>query len=505
MHRVSEQLINVTGLIVIAAILAGLAYYVEQLLKVAKSPETTLLTLDKPFLQYVTQNLYAEITVAVFLILLSVLFGWAVHVNRYSLHAMYRDRLIRTFLAATRRPRDMPKGLTEGEGAITMAAPELPSRSWLSRLARKFQPAEGPPFEVWQFTAREQDLFTDFDRNDNPLMQWLRPTRRGGQHYYGRHDSPPPSYVKAPLLVVNCALNMVGEANNAIQERKAASFTVSPLHAGSMLTGYRPVAQYGGSDGLTLGTAMTISGAAVSPNAGQRSNPVITFLLALFNVRLGWWLGNPESSFDSKQSGPLQSLGPLTRELLGRTDSSGTWIYLSDGGHFENLGLYEMVRRGCRYIVVVDASADPDRTFESLGNAIRKIRIDLSIEIRQKEKFLIGGEDFEKSGRYVALFDIEYPWDKERAGQLLYIKTAIYRRNELAAPLDVVEYGSGSIEFPHEPTSDQFFMETQFESYRALGEHEITSALRKRAQSIPGMFVEAVEHIRDPFENEVDK
>ena len=129
---------------------------------------------------------------------------------------------------------------------------------------------------------------------------------------------------------------------------------------------------------------MAISGAAASPNMGYHSSPSITLLLALFNVRLGWWLGNPGKEGDKTytQEGPDRAIVPLVEETFGLTTDTRPWVYLSDGGHFENLGLYEMVRRRCRLILAIDAGCDPDFAFEDLGNAVRKIYIDLGIRIR---------------------------------------------------------------------------------------------------------------------------
>ena len=139
----------------------------------------------------------------------------------------------------------------------------------------------------------------------------------------------------------------------------------------------------GAHSALPLGTAMAISGAAVSPNMGYHSSPSVALLLALFNVRLGWWLGNPgEAGKESYQNeGPKWAAKPLLAEAFGQTTDSSPYVYLSDGGHFEDLGLYEMVRRRCRLIIVVDAGCDPKFTFGDLGNAVRKIYIDLGVRI----------------------------------------------------------------------------------------------------------------------------
>src|SRR5204863_1534292 len=142
-----------------------------------------------------------------------------------------------------------------------------------------------------------------------------------------------------------------------------------PLHCGSEEVGYRRSKSYGGPDGMSLGTAMTISGAAASPNMGYHSSPLVTLIMTLFNARLGWWLGNPGRAGDRtfNQDGPGLALQPLLAEAFGLTDDNNSYVYLSDGGHFENLGLYEMVRRRCQVIVVSDAGCDKDFKFEDLG------------------------------------------------------------------------------------------------------------------------------------------
>ncbi|MDP9190824.1 MAG: patatin-like phospholipase family protein [Acidobacteriota bacterium] len=272
-----------------------------------------------------------------------------------------------------------------------------------------------------------------------------------------------------PLHVVNASLNLVGGDKLAWQERKAASFTVTPLHSGSRaLEAYRDTAEYG--DKITLGTAMAISGAAVSPNMGALSSPAFTFLMTLFNARLGWWIGNPARKTYDHDS-PRMSLASLLMEALGKTNASHDYVFLSDGGHFENLGLYEMVLRRCKYIIVCDASADGRYGFGDLANAVRKIRIDLGVPIEPLVTKYIGPQKDERYGRYCALGKIHYRnVDGGTAvGYLVYIKPAIYSDS----PADVRNYANESASFPHETTADQFFSESQFESYRALGRHVI--------------------------------
>ena len=151
---------------------------------------------------------------------------------------------------------------------------------------------------------------------------------------------------------------------------------------------------------------MAISGAAVSPNMGYYSSPIVTFLMTLFNVRLGWWLGNPGLAGQKYHTYPLaypkSAIYPIIAEALGLTDDHNRYVYLSDGGHFENLGVYEMVLRRCRLIVVSDASDDADFQFDNLGNAVKKIRIDFGIPIEFKSMQIFPRKD-KKKGAFCAI------------------------------------------------------------------------------------------------------
>ena len=353
-----------------------------------------------------------------------------VDTNKFSLHGMYRSRLIRAYLGASR-----PAG------------------------------------------ERDPNPFTGFDNKDNVWLKDLWPL-----------EAPFLEAERKLFHVVNVALNLVGGANLAWQQRKAESFTFSPLHCGAHNHGYRPTQRakgdpvrryYGGQDGASLGTAMTISGAAVSPNMGYHSSTVISFLLTLFNVRLGWWLGNPGHAgrevYD--RSYPDSSLKLIIDEAEAHTDSKHPYVYLSDGGHFENLGLYEMVMRRCHTIVVSDGGCDPAGAFEDLGNAIRKIRVDFGIPIEFQEVKIYPRNDEADvaAGKYCAIGSIRYSCVDDNAadGILVYIKPAFYG----SEPKDVFNYAQTSKTFPHETTADQFFSESQFESYRVLGSHVVDQIL----------------------------
>ncbi len=278
------------------------------------------------------------------------------------------------------------------------------------------------------------------------------------------------------LHVVNTALNLVGGDNLAWQQRKAESFSVSPLHSGCYRVGYRRSRDYGGEDGISLGTAIAISGAAASSNMGYYStSPVLSLVMTLFNVRLGWWLGNPgPAGADTyRRMSPMYSVIPVIEEAFGLTDDKNDYVYLTDGGHFENLALYEMVLRRCRTIIVSDGGCDGDYSFNDLGNALRKIRIDLGVPVEFADVPIYAAAapaDGKRQGCYWAIGKIRYTCvDQGSAAQdgvLIYIKPAVYGEGE---PRDVLQYKQAHPAFPHESTADQFFDEPQFESYRMLG------------------------------------
>src|SRR5262249_42807374 len=157
-------------------------------------------------------------------------------------------------------------------------------------------------------------------------------------------------------------LNLVAGQELAYQDRKGESFVLTPDYCGSTSTGYARTVPKQGADeptdprALSLGRAITISGAAVDPNMRNYQSPGLTTLLSLLNVRLGWWIQNPwtvdpdhEEPRRWSADGPW-SVSYLLREALGLTRADRDYVHLSDGGHFENTGAYELIRRRCRYV-----------------------------------------------------------------------------------------------------------------------------------------------------------
>jgi hypothetical protein len=340
-------------------------------------------------------------------------------------------------------------------------------------------------------------------KTPSPSIPATVQNRREIESDYKTHIQPMEIH-RRPLHVINTTLNLVGGDNLAWQERKGETFTVTPHFTGNFLLGYRDTSRFGGADGVSLGTAVAISGAAASPNMGYNSSPAISFLLSLFNVRLGWWYGNPrKDTWELKN--PKNSLVTFLNEVAGNTNANHDYIYLSDGGHFDNLGLYEMILRRCRCIVVSDAGADLKFAFDDLGMAIRKIRIDFGIRITFEEMRLFPRpESFsDDKTRYCAVGTIHYSDVDPDApdGYLLYFKPTFYRGPE---PKDVYNYATSNETFPHQSTGDQWFSESQFESYRALGQFSVEQIV-PCGTTHPKDICELIERARAYVKNQPSK
>jgi hypothetical protein len=472
---------------------------------------------------------------------IGVLANVLLNANKFSLHAAYRDRLIRAYLGASRMEAERkPNPFTGLDENDNLQMHELRTELFhdknvqIPELVARLHSDDHVAAKVKrQLSTKSLDLLEAPKRGHHPdpddlqysLLDDLNAIIRGpslegnssknrlekiecvrlNREYLQKHW--PDVFLKTrmprPLHIINVTLNLVSGKRLAWQDRRAESFTISALHSGSYRVGYRDSRVYGlskNNEAISLGTAAAISGAAVSPNMGYYSSSFVTFLLALFNLRLGWWLGNPGPAGDGKQfgkrrfstydtAGPNFASRPLIDETLGLTDDLHPYVYLSDGGHFENLALYEMVLRRCKLIVLSDGSADPDFGLEGLGNAISKIRVDMGVQIDINRIFMLprDSDDEEKRGygepnkdfqhKYCAIGTIRYSCidkeknDKEKDehydGYLIYIKAFLSGTE----PVDVYNYAKTHPLFPHESTADQWYSESQFESYRALGSH----------------------------------
>jgi hypothetical protein len=283
-----------------------------------------------------------------------------------------------------------------------------------------------------------------------------------------------------PLPIINTALNVTKGQDLGMQERRAEAFFFSPLWSGFDFSrkqtrvrkscllefGFRKTETFGrASAGPLLGTAMAISGAAFSSNAGFHTSPQLAFLLTVFGVRLGWWAGNPRLESWSDDSPPVGLLY-LLRELTANTTTDDEFVLLTDGGHFENMGLYELVRRRCRFIILSDAEEDREFKLEGIGGAIRKCRNDFGVVISLNLEALQPIGNPARSLLHYSVGTIRYPGESD-CGTLIYIKSSLTDDE----PIDLAEFGKRHPEFPHTSTANQFFDESHFESYRELGHH----------------------------------
>ena len=128
---------------------------------------------------------------------------------------------------------------------------------------------------------------------------------------------------------MNTTLNLVRSGDKlAWQQRKSESFSMTPFFCGNHRQGYRPSADYGGHSGISLSTAMAISGAAANPNMGYNSSPSVGFLMTLFNARLGAWLGNTNryGQMTYRRNGPHQALVAAVRRAV-RHDARGRQLH----------------------------------------------------------------------------------------------------------------------------------------------------------------------------------
>ncbi|MFQ5743658.1 MAG: hypothetical protein ACE5HV_08735 [Acidobacteriota bacterium] len=374
-------------------------------------------------------------TLATALLIISILVGASVNLNFAGLHRMYRDRLMETF---------MPD------------AGSVEQNRW------------GPAMQA------DSALLETMCGNDN----------------------------RRPYHLINTNIVLVDSPTAKYHGRGGDSFLLSPLFCGSDATGWRRTRKYikgPGRRGMTLPTAMAISGAAANPNTGVAGrgvtrNKFVSLLMSLLNLRLGYWAPNP--AVDRRSMIPPNFLVPGLRSGVcgrGLNERKGS-VELSDGGHFENLGLYELIRRKLDLIVVSDAGADPAFRFQDLANVIERVRVDFGAEIHFDEEFSLehlrpgsaGGnatfDEYELARRGFAVANILYEKgpgdDTQPRGILIYLKTTLTG----LLTEDIYGYKRAHSSFPDQTTSDQFFDETQFEAYRELG-YQLTLAMLKENAS----------------------
>lgn len=281
--------------------------------------------------------------------------------------------------------------------------------------------------------------------------------------------------------------------------RGGASFILSPLMCGSDATGWLRTSLFDGNE-MTLGTAMATSGAAANPRTGIGGKGItrsktVSLVMNLLNFRLGYWVNNPKEreSYLGKYIGNIRPNHFLPSGYYAATGGGyaegSTFSELSDGGHFENLGLYELVRRRCRLIIICDGGQDNSASYSDFVTAIRRIEADFGAKItlnkeagpdrmiaKAREDVYPSNALYADKGYFVAkVVYAEKPDDTRWAkdGVIIYMKTAMIDDLSMKAK----GYKGANPDFPDQSTGDQFFDDEQFEAYRELGYSIATQAV----------------------------
>jgi hypothetical protein len=274
---------------------------------------------------------------------------------------------------------------------------------------------------------------------------------------------------RAPYHLVNTTVNLPSSNNSSLRDRKADFFLFSKHWCGSPVVGYAPTSAWKMNAAKPdLATAMAVSGAAASSHMGLGAMPTLVALLTFLNVRLGFWIRRPGYNHFPQVPG----FTCLMREMTGiGMSEKRAWLNLSDGGHIENMGAYELLRRRCKYIICVDGEADPAFTFHGFMTLKRHAQLDFGVRIEPRLDVIRPDAESTHSQAHATLCRIHYPAAADgrpaATGLFLYLKLSVTgNESEL-----IRRYRTICPDFPHQSTLDQFFGEEQFEAYRELGVH----------------------------------
>jgi hypothetical protein len=386
---------------------------------------------------------YASVAIAMFWVIVAIAVGlvWIVRVNVIGLHRFYRDRLMEAFMPSSASVMGRGSGLS-------------------------------------------------------PVADRLSITELVGS--------------QAPYPVINTNVILANDDDPDFSERGGDSFILTPHYVGSRATGWTKTSTFEKLNGpITLASAVAASAAAANANAGYvgggtTRGRVVSLLMTLLNVRLGLWIANPEKRADKLAwRNPNNLYAGLICGIFGRGyRRNSQLVELSDGGHFDNLGLYELIRRRCGVIVVLDGEEDAKATFPALTSVLSRIEKDFEgvrIEVDKNEgldrlvpktaaKFPAAAL-CARSSFFAAR--IHYPAYREPSkpsygkspdpqrektsdtsnGSPAFTGALIYCKASVIADLSVSVGGylAKYPEFPHQSTIDQFFDPDQFEAYRELG------------------------------------
>lgn len=364
-------------------------------------------------------------------VIAALLGGWFVNTNHIGLHRFYRDRLMEAFL---------PDALTlKGDSNAAATA----ANEW--RLANCWS-------KVWS---------------------------------------------KGPYQIINANVVLTNSSERKYRQRGGDNFILTPEFVGSSATGWHKTGKSSNKD-MTLASAMAISGAAANPRgaAGGRGLTRSTFVslaMSLLNVRLGYWIPNPRLGvprFLPLRPNHFWPGGFYALVRRGYREDS-KWLEIADGGHFENLAVYELVRRRCGLIIVCDGGQDNASSYSDLVTAVQRVAQDFGATVHfdmEVKKTRERGFEESSPARMIASAQLtDYPKGAEfaekgycvgridygerggegwpRMGIIIYLKSALIKKLAIGAK----GYRGAHHDFPNESTGDQFFDEEQFEAYREVG------------------------------------
>ncbi|MGB5758492.1 MAG: hypothetical protein WBM50_16380, partial [Acidimicrobiales bacterium] len=332
--------------------------------------------------------------------------------DRWSLHGLYRSSLAGTF--ATMR---LPGGLIPHPGEPPLA---------------DYREADGPASIICCAAAREDRLQTG--------VQAL-------------------SMTFDPQCVTVNRWSGVGTDAHIVPERISHAQFHRRLPRGG----------HGRNLKTTMGAA-AISGAAVAPSLGRMNLWSTNALLAAFNARLGVWVPNPNQAYTRSTTPRLVN---MFKEITQTYDANDPNLYATDGGHWENLGLVELIRRRCAVIICIDASGDPPGTYHTFKEAMKLARLECGATVDVSEqtwKELAVIEDQVVKANYGRA---TVTYDDGATAELLYVKAAVMS----STPLHIQRYASSDPKFPNYSTADQLLSADEFGYLIHLGYASMNDAL----------------------------
>ena len=301
-----------------------------------------------------------------------------------------------------------------------------------------------------------------------------------------------------PTLLV-CAAANISDYGVTPTGSNVTSFVFSSQWIGGPTVGAMPTEAYekrtaNYAQELKLPAAMAMSGAALAPSMGKLTRRPLRMLLAIGNVRLGVWLPNPRlvaggvglkkprHAVDDETYNYLSRPRPdyLVKELTGRNRVDARFLYITDGGHYENLGLVELLRRGCQWVWCIDAAGDPTGSFSTLGQAIALANAELGVEVTiDPEVAIVPEADPGDDGNPNNPLLVKDVWRRGTIryadgskGTLIYIRAAVSRD----APWSVRAFQHRFPAFPNDPTANQLYDGERFDAYRILGSFAVQRA-----------------------------